>query len=131
MRGTEEPDTGMQLDERAATEVMGWVRGGPDLEFWALRDPPPGLTSVFRMPVTRWRPTQDPFCLDLLVEEIRSQGLSLSVAETEYVERHEYTCVVADPSGERPPVSATAPTPGLAVVCAVLARAGREPAAGA
>ncbi len=130
MRGSSEPGREMQLDERAAMEVMGWVRGGPDLEFWALKDPPPGLTSVFRMPVARWRPTQDPFCLDLLVEEVRSRGLSLSVAETEFVERHDYTCVVADPTGERPPVSATAPTPGLAVVCAVLASAGGQGRAG-
>ncbi len=126
MRGSGERNSENQLDERAATEIMGWVRGGPDQEFWALRDPPPGLTSVFRMPVVRWRPTQDPFCLDLLVEEVRSHGVSVSVAETEFVDRHEYTCVVADPSGVRPPVSATAPSPGLAVVCAVLARAGRD-----
>ncbi len=113
--------TEAQLDERAATELMGWVRGGPDLEFWCLGHPPPGLTSIFRMPVTRWRPTRDAFCLELLVEEMRSHGLTLEVAERQDAKEGGFTCMVSGGATGRPPVTVSAPTAGVAVVCAALA----------
>ena len=109
------------LDERAATEVMGWVRGGPDEEFWVLSDAPVGLTSVFRMPVTRWRPTRDSFCLDLLVEELRSRGFAVTVGEAGPVEDAGFACTIAATEDAAPMVAVTAPTLGLAVVAAAVA----------
>lgn len=111
-----------QLDERAAEELMDWVRGGPDHEFWCLGHPPAGLTSIFRMPVTRWRPTRDAFCLELLVEELRSQGLSLEVEEVAAAEGGGFRCSVSGVnSAGLTPVTVSAPTAGMAVVCAALA----------
>lgn len=115
-----EPNTELQLDEQAAVDLMDWVRGGPDLEFWCLANPPAGLTSVFRMPVTRWRPTRDAFCLELLVEELRTHGLALDVAEVADADGAGYTCTVS--GGETPDsVTVSAPTAGMAIVCAALA----------
>ncbi len=108
------------LDDRAATDVMGWVRGGPDEEFWVLAKAPTGLTSVFRMPVTRWRPTRDKFCLDLLLEELRSRGLAVNVGEADPA-GDAFTCTVAESADAAPAVVVTAKTPGLAVVAAALA----------
>lgn len=116
-----EPNTELQLDERAAVDLMGWVRGGPDLEFWCLGNPPPGLTSIFRMPVTRWRPTRDAFCLELLVQEIRSRGLQLEVDEVRDAAGGGYECTVTGGDAAASPVRVTAPTAGMAVVCAALA----------
>ena len=111
----------VQLDERAAVELMGWVRGGPDQEFWCLGSPPPGLTSIFRMPGTRWRPTRDAFCLELLVEEIRSHGLELDLAETPEAAGGGFTCTVSGGDPGAGPITMAAPTAGMAVVCAALA----------
>ncbi len=109
------------LDDRAALEVMGWVRGGPDDEFWVLGRAPTGLTSVFRMPVTRWRPTRDNFCLDLLLEELRSRGLVVSVGEAEPGTDTGFACTIAGSDATTPAVVVTAKTLGLAVVCAAVA----------
>ena len=109
------------LDERAATEVMGWVRGGPDEEFWVLSDAPVGLTSVFRMPVTRWRPTRDKFCMDLVVEELRARGLWVSVGEAPSDAEAGFACAIAESEAAGPVVTVTAKTLGLAVVCAAVA----------
>ncbi len=108
------------LDDRAAVEVMGWVRGGPDDEFWVLGDAPLGLTSVFRMPVSRWRPTRDQFCLDLLVEELRSRGLTVDVGEAAESEDG-FACTIAPSPDAAPTVGVTAKTLGLAVVAAAVA----------
>ncbi len=108
------------LDDRAALEVMGWVRGGPDEEFWVLGDAPTGLTSVFRMPVSRWRPTRDQFCLDLLVEELRSRGLEVKLGEATDSEDG-YGCTIAASADAAPTVAVTAKTLGLAVVAAAVA----------
>lgn len=110
-----------QLDDRAATDVMGWVRGGPDEEFWILGNAPTGLTSVFRMPVTRWRPTRDKFCLDLLLEELRSHGLTVNVAEPDPGGDAGFACTIAESADAAPAVVVTAQTLGLAVVCAAVA----------
>ncbi len=108
------------LDDRAALEVMGWVRGGPDGEFWVLGDAPLGLTSIFRMPVSRWRPTRDHFCLDLLVEELRSRGLAVDLGQA--AEQAEgYACTIAPSADSAPTVAVTAKTLGLAVVAAAVA----------
>ncbi len=110
-----------RLDDRAALEVMGWVRGGPDGEFWVLGDAPAGLTSVFRMPVTRWRPTKDAFCLDLLLEELRSRGLVVDLTESGEGDAHQHTCTIAQSEDTAPVVEVSATTVGLAVVCAAVA----------
>jgi hypothetical protein len=112
-----------RLDDRTAAEVMGWVTGGPDNEFWVLPEPPEGMASVFRMPVTRWRPTRDSFCRQLLVEELRSRGLIVEVEETRTAEGFEYLCTIAPSADDPPALSVRAPTAGLAVVCAALASA--------
>lgn len=118
--------TEMQLDERAALDLMGWVRGGPDQEFWCLGHPPPGLTSIFRMPVTRWRPTRDAFCLELLVEEMRSRGLTLEVTETGEAGGNTFSCRVSSGDSAGSPVTVSARTAGMAVVCAALAHRRKE-----
>ena len=108
------------LDDRAAQEVMGWVRGGPDDEFWVLGNAPTGLTSVFRMPVSRWRPTRDQFCLDLLVEELRSRGLAVKVGVAAEMEDG-FACTIAPSVDAAPVIAVTAQTLGLAVVAAAVA----------
>jgi len=116
-----------RLDDRAALEVMGWVRGGPDGEFWVLGEAPAGLTSVFRMPVTRWRPTKDRFCLDLLLQELRSRGLVVDLGEAGQGAERSCTCTIAESEDEAPVIEVTATTQGLAVVCAAVAyRQSRE-----
>lgn len=110
-----------RLDDRAALEVMGWVRGGPDAEFWVLGDAPAGLTSVFRMPVTRWRPTKDRFCLDLLLQELRSRGLVVDLSESGAEGEAACTCTIGESEDAAPVVEVTATTLGLAVVCAAVA----------
>ena len=110
-----------RLDDRAALEVMGWVRGGPDSEFWVLGDAPAGLTSVFRMPVTRWRPTKDRFCLDLLLEELRARRLVVEVSDSGQGEERACTCTIAESEDAAPVIEVTATTMGLAVVCAAVA----------
>jgi hypothetical protein len=116
-------ETESELDERAALELMGWVRGGPDREFWVVRDPPAGLGSLARMSVARWRPTRDAACLELLMRAVRSRGVELEVAEGEAMGDGRYTCVIADPAGGSTPVRSAAATRGLAVVRAALAHA--------
>ncbi len=120
MLDSKEASADGHLDDRAAQEVMGWIRGGPDDEFWVLGDAPTGLTSVFRMPVSRWRPTKDEFCLDLLMEELRSRGLAVSVREAADVEEG-FACTIAPSADTAPTVVVTAKTLGLAVVAAAVA----------
>lgn len=116
-----EASAGGRLDDRAATEVMGWVRGGPDGEFWVLGEAPAGMTSVFRMPVARWRPTRDRFCLDLLLEQLRSRGLRVELGSaTEGGAEGGFACTIANPQDAAPAVAVTAPTLGLAAVFAAV-----------
>jgi hypothetical protein len=109
-----------RLDERAAAEVMGWVRGGPDEDYWVLADPQPGHASVIRMTRVGWRPTTDAFCLELLVRVLVERGLTLRIAETVESARQGWRCDIAPDHGEEA-LTVTAPTQGLAVVCAALA----------
>ncbi len=111
-----------RLDERAAVEVMGWVRGGPDEDYWVLADPQPGHASVIRMTIVGWRPTSDAFCLELLVRVLVERGLTVRIAETVESARSGWRCDIAlDHGGGEEVLTVTAPTRGLAVVCAALA----------
>lgn len=110
-----------RMDARTAVEVMGWIMGGPDDEFWVLPEVPAGNASVFRMPVTRWRPTTDPFCRELLVERLRERGLSVGLEEAELDGGRGYACRIADAPDAAPRITVTAPSAGMAVVCAALA----------
>ena len=112
-----------RLDERAAAEVMGWVRGGPDEDYWVLADPQPGHASVIRMTNVGWRPTSDAFCLELLVRVLVERGLTVRIAETVELARSGWRCDIALDPGEGEVLTVTAPTRGLAVVCAALAYA--------
>jgi hypothetical protein len=111
-----------RLDERAAAEVMGWVRGGPDNDYWVLADPQPGHASVIRMTEVGWRPTTDAFCLELLVRVLVERGLLVRISETVESARPVWRCEIgSDPGAGEDFLLVTAPTRGLAVVCASLA----------
>lgn len=108
-----------RLDERAAVEVMGWVSGGPDEDYWVLPYPQPGHASFIRMSRVAWRPTTDPFCLELMLEALKD--LDLGVALTEGPGPARWRCGITAPDSCMEAVAVSAPTPGLAVVCAALA----------